>query len=446
MVASLHVQQLKLLSIRLEEMHNARSKLLAQLRDLETATRVVQNEYNDIVNSTSAIARIPNEILAIIFQEARSREDGLKFQASQVTRRWRGVATSTRVLWSRIHLTVDKLEKIQLFSLYLSRSKTVPVDLKVIERLDDEGHLPILGKLLADHIARCRQLTLDFASTWSAGIIHYCIVQAPAPLLESFDAAYLWEKGFRPPTTILRGGTPMLATIHLRAVPHYLPPLSSVTTLHVHAMDSLERISLETWRRIFRSITQLLSLVIEGSAAPHGRNWARARTLLYEAVEAPLLQSLTLQDFIDRDVDLLARRWPSGAARFPALRTLTLTGSNMHAQLDLLMSSFRHVQKVTFMGQSGDAVRELLRVLQDPANWPALQTLTLPDIGLLDDYSMHEFLSYCITRRIEHGRPLETLVLAESVVHEVLMGAVLVDNGPPWFDLVRLAEYEEGEA
>ncbi|KAF7966746.1 hypothetical protein HWV62_37225 [Athelia sp. TMB] len=427
-------------------MHNARSKLLAQLRDLEAATRIVQNEYNGIVNCTSAIARIPNEILAIIFQEARSREDSLKFQASQVTRRWRDVAISIPRLWSRIHLTVDKLEKIQLFSLYLSRSKTVPVDLKVIERLDDEGHLPILGKLLADHIARCRQLTLDFASTGSAGIIHYCIVQAPAPLLESFDAAYLWEKGFHPPATVLRGGTPMLATIHLRAVPHYLPPLSSVTTLNVHAIGSLERISLETWRGIFRSLTQLLSLVIEGSAAPHGRNWVHARTLLYEAVEAPLLQSLTLQDFIDRDVDLLAGRWPLGAARFPALRTLILTGSNMHAQLDLLMSSFRHVQKVTVIGQNGEVVRGLLRALQDPMNWPALQTLSLPDIGLLDEHSMHQLLSYCITRRIEHGRPLETLVLAESVVHEVLMGAVLVDDGLPWFDLVRLAEYDEGEA
>ena len=445
MVASLHVQKLKSLSIKLEEMHNARSKLLAQLTDLEAATRAVQTEYNSIVNCTSAIAKIPNEILSIIFQEAHSGEDGLEFQASQVTRRWRGVAINTHILWSRIHLTVDKLQKVQLFSLYLTRSKAVPVDLKVTERLDDEEHVPILGKLLADHIPRCRQLTLDFASTGSARIIYNSLIEVSAPLLESFDATYLWEMGIDPPAAILSSGTPMLATIHLRAAPHYLPPVHSVTTLHMHAIDCPERISMETWRGMFRSLTHLVSLVIEGSAAPHGRNWGHARALLYEAIEAPLLQSLTLQDFIDRDIDLLAGRWPSGAARFPALRALILTGSNMHAQLDLLMCSFRHVQNVTVIGQSGEFMSELLRALQDPANWPALRILSLPDIWLLDEHSTHELLSHCVTRRIERGRPLETLVLAESVVHELLMGAVLVDDGLPWFDLVRLAEYDKGE-
>ena len=98
-------------------MHYARDILLAQLAELETATRKVQDNYNYVFNKSSAIEKIPNEILTSIFEEAHSPKGGLEVQASQVTRRWRDITINTPRLWSRIDLSVDTLQKVELVAL-----------------------------------------------------------------------------------------------------------------------------------------------------------------------------------------------------------------------------------------------------------------------------------------------------------------------------------------
>lgn len=66
MMTPTYAQRLELMLLKLQEMHTAQDILLAQLADLEAATRIMQDQYNATFNNAAAIAKIPNEILATI--------------------------------------------------------------------------------------------------------------------------------------------------------------------------------------------------------------------------------------------------------------------------------------------------------------------------------------------------------------------------------------------
>lgn len=74
MVTAPNAQKLALLALTLREIHNQREILLSQIAGLDSESHAVQVEYNTILNQTSAIAKLPNELIAYIFKTVHNGE------------------------------------------------------------------------------------------------------------------------------------------------------------------------------------------------------------------------------------------------------------------------------------------------------------------------------------------------------------------------------------
>lgn len=75
MVTAPNAQKLALLALTLREIHNQREILLSQIAGLDSESHAVQLvEYNTILNQTSAIAKLPNELIAYIFKTVHNGE------------------------------------------------------------------------------------------------------------------------------------------------------------------------------------------------------------------------------------------------------------------------------------------------------------------------------------------------------------------------------------
>ncbi|KAF7984587.1 hypothetical protein HWV62_13819 [Athelia sp. TMB] len=465
MVAPTYAQQLERLSFRLHELHNTRDILLARLAGSETAIRKVQDEYNCVFNKTSVIEKIPNEILATIFEEARSS----KVQASQVTRRWRDVVINTPRLWSRIDVSIDTLQKVELVALYLSRSKAVPFDMTVTEHLQVHRHQTVLGELLREHMHHCSLLRISFCSTESARTILDFFVMISAPLLETFDAQCLRStRDSHQPTTILLGGTPKLSVVHFRSFSSYMPQLHTVTTLHLHNVAFGLRVTIQNWRDIFTSLTRLVSLVIMGGFVETQIMVARSsvtlpalRTLrmvepsgeqfqyLYDNIDAPLLECMSLHGCNGVDFAFLENSWHLGATKFPALETLVLSDFNDvdDEYLASFVRAFPHAQTVTFQGQKKNNFSEVLRLLlrTDPPGsyWPRLRHLSSPELHhFVRYYDARALLEKCLGHRIDMGQPINTLSLPKNVIAHLLMDRDGLPSQTAWMDLVTVVECE----
>lgn len=140
-------------------------------------------------------------------------------------------------------MQANTIHNLDALSLYLSRSKTIPVDITIIERLVDSRHLlDQLGVLLARHIHHCQKLTINLQ--WGAFITMSYLEGVSAPLLQFFDVSYTEESSLSrtsdqlEPATMFRGGAPRLSTIYLRGDLYNIPLLRSATTLYIHNFQS----------------------------------------------------------------------------------------------------------------------------------------------------------------------------------------------------------------
>ncbi|KAF7965231.1 hypothetical protein HWV62_44917 [Athelia sp. TMB] len=465
MVASVYSEQLQPLSLELQEMHKARETLFIPLHfaKLETATRIVQDEYNTIFNKTSAIHKLPNEILATIFEAAHHGQNGLELQLSRVTRRWRAVTINTPRMWCKIDLRVDGILKVRLLALYLSRSKAVPFRLMVTERLDDEEYEDILGRLLGDHIHRCRHLAFNFRSIESAAIILDYLAVASAPILKLFDVGVYPPIGVQQSSVLFTGGAPMLSVVRLRGLASYIPPLQFITVLHVDHFEAGTGLEIQKWRDMLSPLTRLVSLVIKGGVITEF--WEpeplvklpALRTLqieesgqgqlqyLYHIIDAPLLECFSLAVYMERDP------WYFGTTKFPTVHTLTLTLATINhteQQLFASMQAFPNVHTVSFKRQDWSEFNTMLRLLlkADPQclHWPRLRHFASTVMLFNRDHVTPKLLNECLTSRINMGRPIETLTLVKHVIDELSTDH---DGLPPqkaWKDLVQVIEYRIG--
>lgn len=461
MVPPTYAQQLKSLSLKMQEMRSARRRLVAQLADLDAEYRAAQREYDFIRSNASPIGTIPNEILAIIFEEMHSFRyyyGQFELHLSQVARRWRDVAINARSLWSEIDIYVNKPQKIELISLYLSRSKSAPFDLTARENLHDNNCQVILGQLLADHIHHCRQLRFKFCSMECARAILDFLAVAHAPLLESFDVEYLFTNLEVLPATILTGGTPMLTHMNLAEARFYLPPLYNVTSLYLNFAVENSFIDTQELKDIFSSLTRLVSLMIEGGIVNYWMpgppvTLPALQTLrmvalqsdqfkpIYNAIDAPLLEFFSLDDCENEDLDWFRQFWHLGPTKFPTLHTLTiLYADTMTLPLKPFMRAFPHLGTVTFKWQNRAHFRQVLRMLLKTdapgPYWPRLRHLAsdLPRFNRHND--THELIASVLTHRISIGHPIETLTVSKEVIAGAFRCAAA------WTKLVEVVEYE----
>ncbi|KAF7979554.1 hypothetical protein HWV62_41822 [Athelia sp. TMB] len=454
------------------KLYSARETPPARLACLDTAFQDEQHEHNHTPKKISVIERLPYEVLASIFEDAHSPDSGLELLWSQVSSQWRSTAIATPILWRTIQLLVDRPDQFELATLYLARSKATPIDITVTQGPDDSQHAVAYGKLLCDHIHHCRQLKFCISSLESAGIILGFLVMASAPLLQSFDAHL--PSGYQPADQILMGGTPMLAVMHLRASASFLPPLHTVTSLHIHNIRSDSRIELQHWRDLLSSLPHLISLVINGNVVVFPV-WTSGpsvtlpalRTLeitivdmeesesgllrcLYDTIDAPLLECLSLHNYIDRDLAFLEDSWHFGVTKFPALDTLILSGldDGEDACFAHFMRAFPHAQTVIFKGSMMAHFYELLNLLPEadgsqPRYWPRLRHLTAIDLQYADRHEMNELLATCLASRIAMGKPIETLTLTKTDIDRLpIQSRCLCHPTAAWMDLVKVVEYE----
>ncbi|KZP22387.1 hypothetical protein FIBSPDRAFT_952998 [Athelia psychrophila] len=104
---------LGLLLKRLEEFAAARLELLRQLEELDVQARAVQQTHNAIHNADAPTSDLPDEILAMIFEEGILLKDRPSYfyvpchfgvLVSHVSHRWREVALANSRLWTSIPL------------------------------------------------------------------------------------------------------------------------------------------------------------------------------------------------------------------------------------------------------------------------------------------------------------------------------------------------------
>ncbi|KAF7986632.1 hypothetical protein HWV62_26444 [Athelia sp. TMB] len=445
-------QRLASLSLQMSDIPNARNVLSAHIETLDAKFHCLQAEYNYICSKTAAITTLPNELLVLIFQEARKSGDYPGRSVAQVSRHWREIATRTPQLWTDIYIG-----NLEMAALYMERSKALPFDVRVrIPPLYSE--VETLGQLLIRHIARCRRLTIVFATSAGRKLFDF-LRTASAPLLVHIDISCTIYTPFdvTTPARIFIGGSPMLQTLRIISFPWLLPPLQSVTALYLF---NIHPFSPEDLRSAFLTLRSLVTLEVVGEIATA---WIAAeavelpalRTLkltaeddqdhadqfrgLYEAIEAPSLEFLSLRKFGDEDLDFLSDLMHT-RPKFPALRMLALFDADGIAlHLGRLMGIFSQVETVVF---DGDACL-LLSILHDKENeiiLPCTRKLTI--LHLVS--SLHELaqpIYNCITARIKAEMPISELVLPDRSTIEA-MGVTALDGGPPLKDLVSLGIYD----
>lgn len=470
MAAAQYAKRLASLSTQIQEIDSTRNRLLAQLADLDAISSALMAEYNSIHNRISAVASLPNEILASIFEAGHRSEhsEGFELLVSQITRHWRDVSLNTPKLWSRIHR--KKFQQPEPSALYFNRSMAVAIDLTVnigcTDNPNNEDDVTPFCQLMAVHISRCYRLVVTSDSKSETNTLLRFLYSSIGPLLTIIDIsctsdALDLEDLSAAPREMFTGGTPLLNSVRITSR-CCLPPMGSVTALHLLHIEPGLRMSAERLRDVLASLASLIFLEVEGEVVT---SWTPRVTVklpslqtlqicadndqpianqfygLYAAIDAPSLEVLSLRNPVDDDLIFLGDAY-LGAPKFPALHTLILRDTQaISSQLSPIMRAFPAVRNVTFGGHA----RALLLLLQedklDSAGgifWPRLRNLALPYIPSPFAYNMaYEF----IIKRISIGHPIESLSLPGNLVSDV--SRTTMNDGPPLSSLVRVDECED---
>lgn len=466
------------ITIQLAEIEHTRAALLQQLEELDATSKTLKTERNAIINNVAPISSLPTEILAAVFESGHLSQDfndsEVEFErvVSQVTHRLRMVALETPRLWTRIRRERYQTQFQRIFE-YLQRSKAVTFDLAVYigEYNGDQGHpdpddiLPF-AQLIKPHMNRCRRLVVGSRS--------YLLL---CPLFELFSplaALHLKiididvkNKVDLPPNDdqnsrryIFNGGAPSLTSLRLSnwGLVACLPPLHSVTTMHLRDCPTAYYSTHEELRDMLLSATSLAHLKVEDDIV---RNWVPGvvitlpslRTLsiigatyqetadhlrgLLESVHAPTLEVISLMDLFDDDFQSLVATSP----KFPSLTTLLFHNSPLnYSTLQMVMRLFPTIKHVSFP-HDATSLLALLNATESAHGyacaeyWPDLYTLALP-CAIRPLIPLDE----CITARKAMGRPIQRLLLPAEIIAE--------DPGASgrrgWWRDTRIEEYREG--
>ncbi|KDQ08664.1 hypothetical protein BOTBODRAFT_37814 [Botryobasidium botryosum FD-172 SS1] len=215
-------------------------------------------------NRISAIYRLPNEVLALIFRFTEGSRDNslwpLRLRAplniSRVSRLWRQIALSTPCLWTTIDVTNASIR-----SVFLERSRNALLSIDVLPghdyRLDSEEdncslrtyqngttkafrlrkpYFTLFIKSLVPFLPRWGSVKLRDIDIYEFPTFHH----APAPNLETFHvyAGGTAKEAQTPPLHLLRGETPRLRDLHLVATCVRLdsPIYANLTSLHLECI------------------------------------------------------------------------------------------------------------------------------------------------------------------------------------------------------------------
>lgn len=384
-----------------------RDQLLRQLSDVELQLRAERAQYSALLNSQASISKIPFDLLSSIFllcQAAGRPKHYYSFAvaASHVTRHWRTVCLSTPLLWNDICISIRSPLALARLEAHLGRSDGCFLDLSIHTSIPSIE--PIMD-LISPHSKRWRRLSITTDNN-QVQTLQARLSSSLTPLLEHLSLQIeMGEEHLSPrskyPSScpmILTGGAPLLTFVRLGglALGQLAPPSEKVTTLD---MDGFERYYMEPWQLIalLETLPSLVNLSLGQLHIHHPRDpfdVAKQITLpllrslricgpctsphiMLSLLVLPQLESLALQDLDGFHSPPLpcVKELLIDSCTFDEIATTNL----LHAcpSITSLAMDFQSPMVWSAMTVLGD-------IADDQIAWPAVQTLTVREMGTSD--------------------------------------------------------------
>ncbi|KIM86115.1 hypothetical protein PILCRDRAFT_5181 [Piloderma croceum F 1598] len=237
---------------------HSQNDILQRLANVRAWKQQKLLQFTHLVHTNTPISRLPNEILAFIFESMPQHAVAI----SHVNRHWRQVALRLPFLWKHIHLSLHSDQIVE----YLNRSQ--PLNLAITfdvnddnfrgedhpdEGFDEEDPDAVPSKvpnevmtrltMLIDNVSRWHSFHVDCTSPETMFTILGYLGGLSAPHL-THVSVQIHKDGYDDFTVdwhvaIFSGSAPLLCTVHLCGITlsHCHFPLAAITELEVNVMD-----------------------------------------------------------------------------------------------------------------------------------------------------------------------------------------------------------------
>ncbi|KAF8179874.1 hypothetical protein BJ912DRAFT_982058 [Pholiota molesta] len=395
--------------------------------------------YPEIISVIFEHAKNMTDEIPLAYETSAERERNIAFEAtaSRICSYFRKVALATPRLWTTIHVHgASRLENIVEM---LARSGDCKLDIRVDlakqdPQMDAENLDPIIHILL-QYSLRWRSFHIGYSCERNDHPVVMQLCSAPAPNLQQLSIAIddvaeadgtLVNRTASLPH-IFKDGAPKLGFIRLRGLAIHLfrPPMDTVVILHLDQTKSIP-IQYSTLNDILTYSPQLAHLSMYGDILAPGGWPIQQKTIslpalrslrvcsisgegyagIMKSMDAPYLESLTLKDVQEHDLDWL---WSiTDKDQFETLKSLGFIEFDLNRATS--KNIFEQGQKSTIINVLSEGTIEIPNGLQY-VPWPGLKTLSL-GLDCYDDDQ--EVINKVITVRKEYGCPISTFIFRIS--------------------------------
>lgn len=406
--------ELEQLTAQINGLQASHDELVRVMRNLQARAARIQN-------AKAAVARLPPDVLVLIFEECRHlnpqwsgvlsllRQPPVEIRLSHVCSQWRAVALSTPSVWSSIHFPFEHKE--ESLNEYLKRSEGSLLQVYLGPWAKYPNLERTLATVLMPHVGRFQELVLDAVSreTLSALLLAFRDVAAPSlRRLRVMCRGTILTHGPLPVANIFTKGAPLLTDVRLDNVPVILPdpgtemlsfsvypgpqfPMSRIGFHQVLAgCPSLKVLHLRGFVELVAQapispihLPTLRELVVNGRILANGLR-------LFDLISVPNIDTLILEDVKAPSLasihKFIARSHPHA---FQSLTKLRYVRCEFGPDMDVHL--LRATPSVTELVLSVDKNMHLVRLLVNsdkqaamygcPPMWPGLCTVTLHTQG-----------------------------------------------------------------
>ncbi|KAJ7593907.1 hypothetical protein C8J56DRAFT_925502 [Mycena floridula] len=415
--------------------------------------------------SSAPIDILPIEILADIFRFGQlscliefqdedddewelERDIGLAFEVivSHVSTFWRDIALDSRILWSRIYITLTTPPS--RVDVYLARSGQAGLDINI--NLTEIGfkvptHTPEMLDAVVSQIGRWERCWIDCEKEQVDEPVVSRLANLSAPALEYLSICVpdiddtitelRKQAPIEPACQILTAGCPNLKFVRMRglAMAYFRPPVDHLHTLH---LDQTTRVSTDytIFYHFLLGSSSLTHLSIYGDIIHPQQPWPTSPAVQLDSlrslrvcgvngtvysgillsISAPNLEYLVLKGAQEQDLDLFwAVSQRQSGPMFPKLHSLTFYDFDVTLlTYNNLFTSFPAVTEFSSLKSSFN-VPVILKALSYPSviadAWPNLQTL-----AIILNFDEIPFIRDVLEKRSKCGLSLSKLRLVTS--------------------------------
>ncbi|KAG5647088.1 hypothetical protein DXG03_001458 [Asterophora parasitica] len=367
---------------------------------------------------------------------------------SHVCTYWRDVALGTPLLWNSID--VYSIRSIECVSRYLDRSRNCLLDVRfdiwgsdrfLNGEISGAKILPVVD-IVVQHIHRWKTLLVLASNSTTTASILSTLAHLEAPSLERIrivdDGGDIDDEPpspsgvFQPRPGVFIGGAPRLAAVWVNNL-RVLPPLTNVTTLHLHTPSyfSSAELNPSSLKSLTATCPSLSSLSIRGNFRgdwPHGGpvTIPSLRSLWFESgdtLASSFLATVSMPNLVSLWLDCpqyrVIQRIFNSTSRpnFPALKYLTLQGFDFYASthyakafptITALHLPFCNLFHITFL-------KETL-IENDHSRWPNLDTIVFRSLRDTHAKKFSTVIDDMVRERHNSIHPIRRLLVDKDVL------------------------------